>query len=833
MELLAPAGSLECMQAAVENGADAVYFGARQFSARARAQNFDEQSLAQTMTYLHRRGLRGYLALNTLLFDEELASAAELIKLAAQSSIDALIVQDLGVAQLARAISPDLPLHASTQMTLSDPAAMQLAQQLGISRVILPRELSLKEIEETKAATDLELEVFVHGALCISYSGQCLASKGWGGRSGNRGECAQPCRHLYQLLVDGQQAAEPNKYLLSPRDLAAYSLIPDLLRLGVSALKIEGRLKQADYVAAVTAFYRRAIDQALANNSAIADADATPLLQVFSRGASLGHLTGPRHQQLINPVAPGNRGVLLGHVLSLEKKKKAFTLQLQAPLRLGDGLMIQLSDESSSTIGGRIFSIFAAAAQKNASAGERVTVSFGQQGPDLANVQVGDQIYKTDDPQLEKNLRQTFLSAKPRRCAPLRFRLIGRVDEPLTIEAQDDLHHQVSVTSSSKLAIAENRPLTREVAQAQLGRLGEVPYRLAEVSLDLAGELMLPLSELNALRRKLVEEFDRLRAQRRPWIVNDASAVLKHSAQLSAAPSSLRLDVLCRTLPQIQTLLEINYQHGNLLLDMASAQQWSAAHDLLSASGHQNWLMVTSRIQQTGDALDSPLPPPTKGVLVRSLGALQYYRQTFPALPLHADFSLNVTNSLAAQFLLDASAQTVTAAYDLDSPRLLALAAHLGAKLTVVIHQHLPLFHLRHCLFAANLSGAQKRPDCGDICRRRRLALLDRRGQAHPVYADVHCRNTVFFGQAQSAAHLIPALLGAGITNLRIELLDENPAQLKRLLDNYRRVIELKSSGALLWQTMRQENIITACPQTIYAAPDAISKAETSLASPS
>jgi len=265
-ELLAPAGDWDCLRAAVANGADAVYFGLPQFNARLRAHNFTAEDLPEVMRYLHRHNVRGFVALNTLIFTGELPAAVEQLQLLEANAVDAIIVQDLGLAKLARRLTPGLAVHASTQMTITSPEGARFAARLGAERVVLARELSLRELEKFKDSGSPPLEVFVHGALCVAYSGQCLTSESLGQRSANRGECAQACRMPYQLIVDGAvRELGDRRYLLSPQDLAAVEQIPELIRLGVASFKIEGRLKSPEYVAAVTQVYRKAIDAAMAS----------------------------------------------------------------------------------------------------------------------------------------------------------------------------------------------------------------------------------------------------------------------------------------------------------------------------------------------------------------------------------------------------------------------------------------------------------------------------------------------------------------------------------------------------------------------------------------
>src|SRR6185437_14892197 len=287
-EILAPAGNEGALHAAVRAGADAVYFGLQGFNARARADNFDAAGLSATMRYLHEHGVRGYVTLNTLVFDDELPSLERAVRACASAGADAVIVQDLGVLRLVRAIAPELPIHASTQMTCTDAASVSLAGALGATRVILARELSIEDIAKIRRETDVEDEVFVHGALCVAYSGQCLTSEAIGGRSANRGACAQACRLPYELVVDGElRDLGDRAYLLSPEDLEASALVPELMKLGVHALKIEGRLKGEEYVAATTRLYREAVAASLGEGGSL-DVARNAAIQTYSRGSGPG-----------------------------------------------------------------------------------------------------------------------------------------------------------------------------------------------------------------------------------------------------------------------------------------------------------------------------------------------------------------------------------------------------------------------------------------------------------------------------------------------------------------------------------------------------------------
>ncbi|HQR41179.1 MAG TPA: peptidase U32 family protein, partial [Gemmatales bacterium] len=303
-ELLAPAGDWECVKAAVANGADAVYFGLTSFNARHRAHNFEPDELPRLMEYLHTRGVKGYVTFNILIFTQEMEKALQLLSKARAAGVDAVIVQDLGLAYAIRQLIPGLVVHGSTQMTLTEPLAVNLVKQLGVDRVILARELSVSQVEKIHQQTSMPLEVFVHGALCVAYSGQCLTSEALGGRSANRGQCAQACRLPYEMIVDGQPRELGDRaYLLSPQDLAAYELVESLAHAGVVSFKIEGRLKKADYVAATVQTYRRVID----HKQPLSTKEKLDLEQTFSRGLTQGFLGGINHQTLVPGRSPKKR----------------------------------------------------------------------------------------------------------------------------------------------------------------------------------------------------------------------------------------------------------------------------------------------------------------------------------------------------------------------------------------------------------------------------------------------------------------------------------------------------------------------------------------------
>src|ERR1039458_10328737 len=425
-EIMSPAGYWPQLRAAIEAGADSVYFGLKHFTARAKV-GFSLGELPEAMTTLHRRGVKGFVTFNTLVFEHELSEAARALESIAEAGADAIIVQDVGILKLARKIAPDLGIHGSTQMSVSSADGVRLAQSLGASRVTLARELSLAEVRAIRASTDCELEIFVHGALCVAYSGQCFSSEAWGGRSANRGQCAQACRLPYEMIVDGQlRPLGDARYLLSPGDLYALAQVPEIVEIGIATLKIEGRYKDADYVALATAAYRQAVDEAWAGRELKLDRAAELRLeQVYSRGLGPFFLTGTNHQKVVEGRAPRHRGVLMGRVpkvtdsgVSIEPSEA----QRISPLKPGDGVVFDAADWRSPEEpeeGGRIFEI------------ERGELRFGNGAIHGDRIRRGDLVWRTHDPDVDKAARVYTEAATPLRKQAVTLRVVAHEGERL------------------------------------------------------------------------------------------------------------------------------------------------------------------------------------------------------------------------------------------------------------------------------------------------------------------------------------------------------------------------------------------------------------------
>jgi putative protease len=865
-ELLAPAGHWDCVRAAVANGADAVYFGLPRFNARLRADNFSEAELPEVVAFCHRHGVKAYVTFNTLVFTGELDDAAEYLRLLNRAGVDALIVQDVGLVRLARAIVPELPIHASTQMTITSPEGVAFARELGVERVVLARELSLRELEKFPAETPME--VFVHGALCVAYSGQCLTSEALGQRSANRGECAQACRMPYELIVDGAgRDLGDRRFLLSPQDLAAVEEIPALIERGVVSFMIEGRLKSPEYVAAVCQVYRRAIDAASGVPRAAGPshdghrppaggtaADRYQLEMTFSRGLFTGWMHGVDHQRLVSARYGKKRGPFVG---AIERVGRDFvTVKPQVALRAGDGVVFDTGGDTNAEQGGRIWRV----------EGERLFFERGR--IDFARLNAGDRIWKTDDPVLNKRLQQSYAGrVEPRRRTLIDLRVTGRAGEPMTLEAgvpgstrvsrvgrgvlprrtsesvegresvpvadasessfrrdaetnTRDAYGTRSIRSTLLLEAARTAPLTPEKLREHLGRFGDTAYVLGELHNDLEGDVILPIAELNRLRRALVAELDAARQSERIERAQSWRDVFG-SEPAPEHPAAATLAVLCRSMEQMDAALacgvtEIyaDFEDIRRYKDAVARVRAESGADFQSASPdgrlqvRPTLFLATPRIQKAGEQgffklIENAAPD---GVLIRNLGAIDYFR-AHPALRRIGDFSLNVANPLTAQHCIGRGLERVTVSYDLNLDQVLdLLAAAPPTWFEITLHQHMPMFHMEHCVFAAFLSEGSSCLDCGRPCDRHRVRLRDRVGMEHPLRADVGCRNTLFNAVPQTGARFYGQLADAGLRHYRVELLEESRAESEAVIRAYQALLAGRQDGETLWRTLRAQS---------------------------
>jgi putative protease len=802
-EILAPAGDAACMRAAVCAGADAVYFGLQGFNARARATNFDAGELAVTMRELHGSGVRGYVTLNTLVFDVELATFEAAVRACAEAGVDAVIVQDLGAMRLVRAIAPGLAIHASTQMTCTDAAGVELARSLGASRVILARELSLDDIAAVRRATDVEVEVFVHGALCISYSGQCMTSEAIGGRSANRGACAQACRLPYELVVDGELRDQGDRaFLLSPEDLEASTLAPRLAALGVSALKIEGRMKGPEYVAATTALYRAALGEREGEQPHFRELRSSAL-QTYSRGSGTGFLEGVDHQRVVEGRSCDHRGTAVGVCGGTTRLdgRDLLVLRAASPIARGDGLLVEGGWGGEGEVGGRVWDV---------QPGRDLDELLVWLGPDkdVAGAARDRRVFKTSDPRNERAIQSTFEHGGAR--TPVHLRIHGTIGEPFVLEATSPRGHHASVTSDAPLEVARTAPTAVDVLREKLARLGDTPFELASLAVDLPQGAMVPMSRLNRARRALADALADSLHRPHPVTGVTHDELLSSALPPERAPPPPGLFVLCRNESQAHAAVDAGAD--GVMLDFLELTGTGAALRSLRARDPRiHVTLAPPRIRKPGeekiDRYLRDLAP--DALLVRSLGALREAsdgasRRSSGAgsapgadVACIGDFSLNVANRLTAAEVLAHGLAAFTPSFDLDAAQLAAFCATpFGPWAEIVVHHPMPLFHMEHCVIAALLSEGRDHRTCGRPCDRHKVSLRDRAGMDHPVEADVGCRNTVFHAAPQSAAGVVPLLQKSGVRRFRVELVRESCEDVARVVAAYRSLLEGRTTPA-------------------------------------
>ncbi|HVW11937.1 MAG TPA: DUF3656 domain-containing protein, partial [Bryobacteraceae bacterium] len=796
-----------------------VYFGLQHFSARAKV-GFTLAELPEAVRLLHGRGVRGYLTFNTLVFEHELAEAARTIAAVAEAGIDALIVQDVGILQIARQIAPGLELHASTQMSITDAAGVRFAQDLGVHRVTLARELSLSEVKSIFEQTGCELEIFVHGALCVAYSGQCFSSEAWGGRSANRGQCAQACRLSYDLMVDGEQ--EPlgdARYLLSPGDLCTVSHVPEIVAAGVASLKIEGRYKDADYVALTTKAYREAVDRAWAGvqtDRAQLAAEMGRLEQVYSRGLGPWFASGTNHQTVVRGRAPRHRGVYAGKVISVSPESVIVAPERMAsPLKPGDGVVFDAADWRSPgepEEGGRLYAISAR--------GKDIELAFANGTIRFDRIRPGDILWRTDDPGLHAFAKPYTEAAGPVRKQKVDVTVWARVGSALeSVWTCGAL--SAKVISDSPLAAARNQGLSPEAVREQFSRLGNTPYELAEVALHAEGAPFVPSSVLNLMRREAVAKLQAIQTASREMHLHTPAEVLGrllHEARHETNDAQRELHLLVRTPDQLEAALTL--APASITLDYLDLYGLRPSVERVRSSGIPV-RVASPRVLKPGEArivnflrsFDCP-------IVVRASGILH----SLADREMIGDFSLNAANSIAAGEYFRRGISRLTPTHDLNASQIAGLARTCGAdRFEVIAYQHLPVFHTEHCVFCRFLSTGTSYKDCGRPCEKHRLELRDESGRSHPVLADVGCRNTVFGAEAQEASQHLKNWLDEGIRHFRLEFAHETAAEAELVTRAFQAALAGVSSFAELQRELKTSAPGGITQGSLFVAKDYLS----------
>lgn len=731
-ELLAPAGNFESLKAAVEAGADAVYLAGKNFGARAYAENFSRETLMQAVKFAHLRNVAVHVTANTLIADEEISDFIKYIEFLCKANVDAILVQDLGAADLIRKIAPEMPLHASTQMTIHNLEGVLMLAELGFSRVVLSRELSLAEIEYISKNSPIETEIFVHGALCVCYSGQCLMSSMIGGRSGNRGRCAQPCRLPYALVdSEGNDVLKNSagEYLLSPKDLNTLNILPKILSTGVTSLKIEGRMKRPEYVATVVKIYRNAIDRCDKNEIFTATIEENKkLAQIFNRDFTTAYLEKNPGKNLISDKRPNNRGILAGRVIKINQNE--LTVKLVEKIDVGDQIEIWIK------VGGR----------KNFTV---KNVKFNNDSctievDDTRGIKIHDRVFKIFDAKLVAEARKFFKSESPIKKIPVTAKVYGKIGEPLILRMIDEDGNSAEVETNFCSEIAKNTPLTFDILKKQIGRLGNTIFSLTDMTTEIDLNLMMPLSEINEARRKAVDSLTKQRLEKfnkKRFIPISEDVIFFNPYHAKNTELIAQVDNLDKLNTAIENGVDaVLYGGENFCNRTIGIEEILKALSRTHVAGKKFYL-ATPRIIRD-EEIDDLKTVLTAGdfdaIYVHNFGILQLAKKLVN-VPIHSDFSLPVFNSLTINFLKNLGIKSVTLSPELTLEQIKNLIKKSSLPVECIVHGRAEIMISSYCILGS-LLGKINEEKCRHICKNNNFYLKDRKNILFPVKTDQFCR---------------------------------------------------------------------------------------------
>jgi putative protease len=812
-ELLAPAGGMEQLRAAAENGADAVYLGGKLFNARVNAANFSDAEMQAAIAYARIRGLRLYVTMNTLLRDGELTAALEYAAFLYNAGADALIIQDLGFAALVKRHIPDFPLHLSTQGSIYNPEGVRAAQRLGFRRVVVAREMTLGEIREATGrrkgvpdregpAEDLpEIEVFVHGALCVCYSGQCQMSREIGGRSGNRGACAQPCRLPYSVCCakagrnDGADVSPrtvaDSCFALSPKDLCALEHLGTLAEAGVAALKIEGRMKAPEYVAVVTGVYRKYLDRyAKYGRYEVEAADRKDLAQIFNRGGFTGgYLFGNPGTELMSRELSKHQGVWIGQVAGGPREKAAgaqgsrqrglVALRLEDSLSIGDGVEIR----SAALPGNRVtFMTRGGKKVDSAGKGELVVVGYidGAASP-------GDKVYKISDKALLERARASYeaksgAAQKALRKTGLSFRFIAVPDRPVSLSAACEDGTEVTKTLEEAAEQALTKALTYEIVEAQLGKTGSAPFRMTALSAEIGEGVWVSLSKINELRRAVLEEMEVKRAAsgRTPVRIDGSrrfgtggglnpTPTQNPNPSPNSSPNSSSNPIQIPASRPEEIFLYLYRARGESRANPCAARIYVPYEAMLDGAYRDEpgavpilpGITKGRHDAQIRERFDEILALSRNGIAVGNPGWIEPFAAA--GAKVIGDYGLNLFNSMDFQIAAELGVREAVISHEAAPEDILEMDFH-GVTPEVVIKGRIPLMTSEHD-FRGDLELSEEQDAA---CT---YFLKDRKGQLYPLLTDaLDRRSTILSYRETDLSAWKGALMGRGICRFRIYL---------------------------------------------------------------
>ena len=792
MELLAPAGDFDCLKAAVQNGADSVYFGASSFSARAFANNFDNEALEMAINYAKLRNVKTHLTLNTLITDNEFEDAIKLAEHAYNCGIDAIIVQDFGLARYLINNFPDLDVHGSTQMTIHNLECVQTLEKFGFKRAVLSRELSIPEIYDICHKTNIETEVFIHGALCLSYSGQCLMSSMIGGRSGNRGKCAQPCRLPYKV----KDIDSSFKYLMSPKDLCGLEFIPNLIDAGVTCFKIEGRMKKPEYVATVTRIYRKYIDKYMNKKEyEIEQKDIDDLLQVFNRGGfSSGHLRNSPNTDFVYPEKPNNAGIYIGNISNYSPNKGHVSFTLKNKISVGDIVSFD-NDHKKYTISELMKDgLNIASADKD----EKVTI-----GRMKGKISIGSKIYKLTSKSLSSNANSSFTNAENKKTL-LNANITIKEGEPIilkvsTINSNNSIYNNITVTekSESMPVQAINKPLDIDRIIIQLKKTSNTQFEFNDINVQMDSNLFIPnISIINELRRQALGNIETIAMQKfKKNLDINYSPTEVIAPQVTKKEISICFNILNETLDYSKlknfnnAYIPLRYFYNNKYFDiinMISKKSDIYVYMPIIIRGNYKNLLA-NYLKSAIENFD------VKGIVFSNIGNVEYLKfvnkQYGNKLKLIANYTLNVFNENTIKELLDYNIDLISISPELNKSNILSLCNSYGDKLEVFAYGKLPVMNTNYCFLG---KSNKCYPNCDKKCfdTSKKYTLVDRLGFEFRFLPDnIQTVTTVFNSRITSIE-----TKDFNAKSCRLNILDENIDEINKVIDTVSKGNRLEGS---------------------------------------
>lgn len=766
IELLAPVGSFDALKAAVQNGANAVYLGGKDFSARASANNFDREELIEAVKYAHIRDVRVFVTTNTLIKQDEIEDFVEYAKFLYDIDVDALIMQDIGVAMLIHELLPDFELHASTQMVAHSLEDVQYLESIGFKRVVLARELTVDEIKYICDNTNVDIEIFVHGALCVCYSGGCLMSSMIGNRSGNRGRCAQPCRQKYTMIdiSTGEEIHSNGEYLLSTKDLNTIEDVDKIIETGVLSLKIEGRMKKPEYVATVINSYRNAIDEYQATKKVnISTETMEDLYTIFNRKFTKGLILGEVGEDVMNSNVPNNQGLYVGKVVDYNKKAKRLKIKLEGTLKKGDGINL-----GGGTIG-RI--IKGKEIAQIGYKGETIELDF------IGEARKNQPVFKTSDTNLIDKAQKTYTQDKEFAKSLIDAEITIKLGEYPELKLIDKNNNSVTVKGDKLVEKALKVALGEEKIETQIKKLGNTPYELEDLKINLDEGVSMPISLINQMRREAIELLDEARIPVKDRAYKDSKIKYSPKKYAKNINSNSKIRVKINNIEALKSII-------NLDIDMIYYEDVATLEQAMAMATANNKKLIYSapRIVRNKEykRLEKSNEYCKENVQISALGQVKYYKENSENVSFDVDYYLNPFNSETINHYKKEGATTVCISQELNIHEIKETTKYTDMEIETVAYGYIPMMLSEYCPMGVVARSCKKDKRCA-TCKESKYVLRDFKGEEYRISQDLFCRSTIYNSIANCLINNLDELSDAGINVFRLDFTHESPELISKI----------------------------------------------------